>query len=251
MGKLIIIDKSAITLNRSSSSSTKLDPALLLGAVKEFDRVMETFAELEVPIGDILGLRNLSAFIGEVFNYSVVKISNGSVRKNPHQDGYPDLLIMDKFGSQEWDKVKHQTREKTPFSPFSGGGIEVKATCGDLRSAKWFREHGGVKPDIGDTRLDHVIGYNWKAHHRETNNLCGLIWDFIDGTPTIVAIMYSSDLTENDWGNMVTPVAGGGRTTSVSIMGKSGVSKMISGLIAVVDDPTYTEKLLTLLKSKG
>ena len=37
-------------------------------AINEFDRIMESFDKTEIPIAQILGLRNLSAFIGEVFN---------------------------------------------------------------------------------------------------------------------------------------------------------------------------------------
>jgi hypothetical protein len=95
--------------------------------------------------------------------------------------------------------------------------------------------------------LEWVTGYNWKAHHRETNNLIGLIWDFIDSKPTIVAIMYSEQLAEEDWGKTVTPKEGGGRTTSVSIMNKKGVAKMHTGLIAVIDDPKYTVPMLKRL----
>ena len=29
---------------------------------------MQIFEDIEIPIGDILGLRNLSAFVGEVYN---------------------------------------------------------------------------------------------------------------------------------------------------------------------------------------
>jgi hypothetical protein len=194
-------------------------------------------------LGVINTLRNLSAFVGEVFNHAVVKTSKGFFRNNPHQDGYPDLLAMDEFGKREWEKVAHRDREKEPFSPFPGYGVEVKATCGDIKPAKWFTQHGLEKPNIGDQRSKYVTGYNWKAHHRETNNLCGLIWDFLDGKPTIVAMMYSSSLTEESWGKTVTPKDGGGRTTSVSIMNKLGVGQMYAGLIGITADKEYAGRL--------
>jgi hypothetical protein len=82
-------------------------------------------------------------------------------------------------------------------------------------------------------------GYDWKAHHRETNNLVGIIWDFIDGIPHIVAVFFGNNLTENDWGKIVQPTEGGGRTTSVSIMSRDGVNKMYQNWIAVENDSRY------------
>ncbi len=74
---------------------------------------------------------------------------------------------------------------------------------------------GLKKPVIGDTRIKSVTGYDWKAHHRETNNLMGIFWDFIKGVPMITALFYSPDLNQNDWGNIIQPRENGGRTTSV------------------------------------
>ena len=95
---------------------------------------------------------------------------------------------------------------------------------------------------LGDERVDFVTNYNWKAHHRETNNLMGLIWDFIDNKPRIVHISYSSNLSINDWGKTVVPKKNS-RTTSVSIMNKDGISKMISGRICMLRKPSYRVKL--------
>lgn len=79
----------------------------------------------------------------------------------------------------------------------------------------------------------------WKAHHRETNNLIGLLWDFHEQIPQIVAIFFGNTLTEQDWGKIVQPKKGGGRTTSVSIMRRSAVKKMYQNWIAVRDDLRY------------
>lgn len=220
----------------------------LIRAIDEFDRVINIFEKTEIPIKQILGLRNLSAFVGEVFNISVKKVASEEVENNPHQDGYPDLLIMDDFGRNCWNEVKNRLHEKAPFSPFAGGGIEVKATCGDLRSGSWFTKKKIRKPELGETRQNWVTGYNWKAHHRETNNLVGLIWDFLNRKPTIVAILYSNQLNEEDWGKTVTPKQGGGRTTSVSIMNRNGISKMVAGLVSITDDISYRNKLMDRLR---
>lgn len=237
-----------LTFKRENGHIGQIPTSIFVDALDEFDRIIQIFEDVEIPIGDILGLRNLSAFVGEVYNRAVKKTAGDLIENNPHQDGYPDLLIMDQDGRDAWNRVSSQLHEKDPFSPFPTGGIEVKATCGDLKSGKWFTERSIPKPIIGDQRLEWVTGYNWKAHHRETNNLIGLIWDFVNNKPTIVSIMYSNELDENDWGKTVTPKEGGGRTTSVSIMNKAGISKMKDGMIAVINNNDYSTPMLKRLR---
>lgn len=243
----VINNSQYLNFDRSNGISGQIETKYFIDALPEFNRVIQIFEDVEIPIGDILGLRNLSAFVGEVYNRSVKKIAGSYIENNPHQDGYPDLLIMDELGKREWNNLSSRLHEKDPFSPFSCGGIEVKATCGDLKSGKWFTENNILKPVIGNQRFNWVTGYNWKAHHRETNNLIGLIWDFIDKKPTIVAITYSNDLNEQDWGKTVTPKEGGGRTTSVSIMNRYGIGKMVQGMIAVIEHPKYSKPFLERL----
>ena len=107
---------------------------------------------------------------------------------------------------------------------------EVKATCGSTPSASIT-----PKPLIGEQRIDFLTSFDWKAHHRETNNLLSIFWDFI----AIAACFYRNDLTIDDWGKIVQPKSDGGRTTSVSIMTSSGVKKMCEGWIAVIDSEPY------------
>jgi len=134
-------------------------------------------------------------------------------------------------------------KEKEPFSGFINGGIEIKATCGSVPTPAVLSKRGLQKPEIGDTRINLLTGYDWKAHHRETNNLLGLLWDFKDGVPFIAAIFYSSSLEEEDWGKIVKPKEDGGRTTSVSIMTREGIRKMHEGCICCIDDCRYMEFL--------
>ena len=68
--------------------------------------------------------------------------------------------------------------------------------------------------------------------------MLGLLWDFEDGIPIIVACFYSSSLAQEDWGEVIQPKKGGGRTTSVSIMNRKGVKKMYDSWICVSDSPT-------------
>jgi len=159
--------------------------------------------DIPVDIFAVLGMRNLSAFIGELFAKSLEKVCDGLYKSNPHQDGYPDLLLMNTEGQKDWEDLEkfNSLREKTPFSPFKNGGLEIKATCGSVPSPKECAKKGISKPDIGDTRIGVLKSYDWKAHHRETTNLIGLLWDF-DRTraPRVVAVFFGNNMTEEDWG---------------------------------------------------
>jgi hypothetical protein len=66
------------------------------------------------------------------------------------------------------------------------------------------------------------------------------LWDFIEGVPGIAAVFFSADLSKADWGEIIQPKAGGGRTTSVSIMSRNGVKKMYEGIVYVIDDKRYS-----------
>lgn len=194
--------------------------------------------QFDINIFEVLGMRNLSGLVGEYFAKSMERFSNGNLSSNLHQDGYPDLLLTDTNDKKEYLNSLINLLCKEAFSPFKFGGIEVKATCGTTPSASRLR-----KPVIGEQRIINMIGFDWKAHHRGTNNLLGILWDFIDTKPTIIACFFRNDLTENDWGNIVQPKDGGGRTTSVSIMKSCGVKKMCNGWIAVIDKQEYIDVL--------
>lgn len=211
-------------------------------AVNGFNNTISAIQEnIPVDIFSILGMRNLSAFVGEIFARNLAEVSNGLLKINPHQDGYPDLLLLDSIGFQIYQQIEQSygIQAKSPFSPFANGGIEVKATCGAVPTPAQCQRRGLQKPNIGDQRIDLLTGYDWKAHHQETNNLIGLLWDFIDNIPTVVAVFFGNNLTTNDWGKIIQPREGGGRTTSVSIMPRHGVYKMYQNWILVLDDYRY------------
>ena len=117
-----------------------------------------------------------------------------------------------------------------------GGGMEVKATCGSVPTSAVCKRRGVRRPHIGDTRIGCLQGYDWKSHHRGTNNLVDLLWDFVAGRPRVAAVFYASNLTQKDWGEIVQPKVDGGRTTSVSIMARSGIRKMYEGWLCVLAD---------------
>lgn len=211
-------------------------------ALRSLDQQAKTF---DINIFEALGMRNLSGIVGEYFGKSVQRKSNGTLHSNLHQDGYPDLLLINTPERKDYFDTlytvtngKKYPKDKSLFSPYKYGGIEIKATCGSTPPASKT-----PKPLIGEQRIDLVNSFDWKAHHRETNNLVGILWDFLDEIPTIVAAFYRNDLTVDDWGKIVQPKEGGGRTTSVSIMNREGISKMCSGWIAVIDDEKYIAAL--------
>lgn len=218
-----------------------LDEGVLDRALEATNRVFEELADRTPYVFELLGMRNLSAFVGAVFARELQTAAEGLLLLNPHQDGYPDLLLLDAQGQEALDKVvtADQMRGKDPFSPFPTGGLEIKATCGDVPTERSLASKGLLKPQIGDTRVGMITGINWKAHHRDTNNLMGLIWDFWEGLPAVMVVSYSDRLNPDDWGKIVQPRAGGGRTTSVSIMAKSGVVKMLRNTVRVVELPAY------------
>ncbi len=205
----------------------------------------EQTRKFDIDIFEAMGMRNLSGIVGEYLVKSLQLYSNGNLHSNLHQDGYPDLLLINNDARKaHFDSLytiingKKHPNDKHSFSPYLHGGIEVKATCGSTPSAKIQ-----PKPLIGEQRISLVNSFDWKAHHRETNNLIGILWDFLNGVPTIVAAFYSNNLTINDWGKIVQPKKGAGRTTSVSIMNRSGISKMCSGWIAVINNDKYISAL--------
>lgn len=210
-------------------------------AIIKSNATIAAIKAFELDVFSMLGMRNLSAFMGEALVQAIIHESNGMFMKNPHQDGYPDLLAMTEKGKAAWDGLKNNLQDKKPFSPFPTGGIEVKATCGSVPTPEVFAKRGLKKPEIGDTRIEYITGYDWKAHHRETNNLLGMFWDFVDGIPQIVAVFFAPNLLEDHWGKIIQPREGGGRTTSVSIMTREGVRVMYEGWIAVINDQRYVD----------
>jgi hypothetical protein len=221
---------SALVYTKDSSVAWALDSHLVEKATRKANLAIELIDDLatsnEIPVFGFLGLRNLSSFVGEIFAREVFQLLDDKLRPNPNQDGYPDLLAYTLEGKSyiEERERRGETTVKKFWSPYPFGGIEVKATCGNVESASVKS-----KPKIGDSRIPSLVSAEWKAHHRETNNLLAIYWDFLDGIPTVLAAFYRNDLTMNDWGNVVKPKDGGGRTTSVSIMNRTGVKRMGGG----------------------
>lgn len=144
-------------------------------------------SQFDINVFEVLGMRNLSGMVGEYFAKSIQKHSNDYLQSNLHQDGYPDLCLTNTEEKLRYFQSLYTTTnnkkyplDKSRFSPFKFGGIEIKATCGCVPPASKT-----PKPLIGEQRILTVNSFDWKAHHRGTNNLLAIFWDFIDEVPTI------------------------------------------------------------------
>jgi transcriptional regulator with XRE-family HTH domain len=237
----VIRDDRDLSIQVSDNRICSFSSRVAIDAINATHAMIDQLYGADLDIASVLGMRNLSSFIGELYAAGLKKTAGNLFQSNPHQDGYPDLLFMDEIGQSEWDRLLPQRKEKAPFSPFPGGGVEVKATCGSVPTPAACAKKGLEKPGIGDTRIGVMDNYDWKAHHRDTNNLIGILWDFINERPRIAAVFYSSELEETDWSPIVVPKAKGGRTTSVSILKRPGIVKMFEGWICVVKDGGYRE----------
>ena len=243
--KYVVNNKSAITYKGIVVLTTQEVVDAINYANNALLKLNEVTQEFDINIFETLGMRNLSGMVGEYFARSIMRLSNGRLQSNLHQDGYPDLLLTDTQEKKDYFKTlytiengKKYPISKEVFSPYKYGGIEIKATCGSTPPANLV-----PKPLVGEQRVALVNSFDWKAHHITTNHLLAILWDFINGNPTIVACFFQDNLKIEDWGRIVQPHEGGGRTTSVSIMQKSGIKKMCEGWIAVLDNPQYIELL--------
>jgi len=229
-----------LRFSEKSSKPLFLEPTIVHEAVQNANHVIEKthiVSEMNsVPIFALLGLRNLSSFVGEIFARELQSLMPDVLTSNPNQDGYPDLLAMTNEGKIYYLKAeKDETlSDKSLWSPYPYGGIEVKATCGSTPPAKQHR-----KLRLGEARIPSLRGLDWKSHHRNTNRLLGLYWDFVDGLPTVVGAFYRNDLSPNDWGKIVKPREGGGNTTSVSVMKRRGVKNMGAGWLVLPKTKDY------------
>ncbi|PAT01654.1 hypothetical protein CI105_05260 [Candidatus Izimaplasma bacterium ZiA1] len=207
-------------------------------------QLMDSFVDYGINVFELLGLRNLSGLLGEIFVSSLSKAVPNQLKKNPHQDGYPDLLSVALKEQIDFynkcvttDGDIDRPISKLLFSPYKYGGFEVKATCGNTPPAKI-----SPKPLVGESRVNMLVSFEWKAHHRSTNDLIGLLWDFVEGVPKIISVFFRNDIVEDDWSNVVTPKLGS-KSTSISVMKKSAVKKMCDNWIVFINNETYINKL--------
>lgn len=172
--------------------------------------------------------KTTSAMIGAIFCDTVASLTDGIV--NPIEKGHPDIIPASGAGASEEELRKYSE------------GLEIKCTVGNIKT--------GANLRAGETRINDLSGITWQAHHREVEELLGLIWDFVDdgqafNYPAITGAFYSSELKESDWGAISGTT---GRNTKVTGMNSSGKGKMGNGWVVIVDDDQYLEKYQRFLK---
>lgn len=172
--------------------------------------------------------KTTSAMIGAIFCDTVASLTGGVV--NPIEKGHPDIIPASGANASEEELRKYPE------------GLEIKCTVGNIKT--------GANLRAGETRINVLTGITWQAHHREVEELLGLIWDFVDdghafNYPAITGAFYSSELEESDWGAISGTT---GRNTKVTGMNASGKEKMGNGWVAVIDNDQYLDKYQRFLK---
>jgi hypothetical protein len=204
----------------------EIDSAKLVLAIKECN---EGLASFPPHIWSSIALKFSGAVIGEFFAASIANAC-GAFR-NIVEQGYPDVLPKDAENATEVELRHYPT------------GLELKGTCGNIPTGKLVK--------AGLSRVNSLSSINWKAHHREVENLLAFVWDFYPlnddvNTPCITAAFYCANLCEEDWG----AISGlSGRSTKLSNMAKGGRDKMASGLVCILDDDHIKNKYLKIFKN--
>jgi hypothetical protein len=188
----------------------------------------------------ILNQRNLSGLVGEIFKHSLHKVVPG-LTPNPHPDGRPDLLDLRMKATAAYFKEEcldpsNNAPIRTFLAPFKYGGIELKATIGDVTGASDL--------GIGQSRARLVKNINYWAHHRHACDLLGLYYDFDEmsgGVPQVRAIFFAS-LTEAHWAAVSTGKPGRKKTSTTSLI-KDGRDAVKRGILAYEDTGPYMAML--------
>ncbi len=168
----------------------------------------------------------LSSGIGALFNTYLTNLSMGNLIINPYKCGKPDLLNVSYSDSDKKIQIYKENISSINTYPF--GGIETKCTM--LRTGKnlgW-----------GVQRINYSKSFSWKAHHNENENLCGIVWDFVNEIPQIVGIMHCDTLVKEDWGNFHSSEK---KTTGGYNLSKEGIKKMRDGWLCVLNDKKYID----------
>jgi hypothetical protein len=202
------------------------------------------FRSIGFNVYESLGQRNISGFVGEVFSRVLSRHTPGLV-PNPHPDGRPDLIDVSSPQAQEHLRIRcyaagksgRSVPIKAQLAPFKFGGVEVKATIGDL-------PQGVDPPTVGTPRHRHIRALTYWGHHCDCRNLLGVYYDYFvtrDSAPQIAAVFHAR-LSESDW-NAVSLGRAGSKKTSNTSLNASGRSKLSSGLVALLKASEIREAL--------
>jgi len=221
----------------------------VIPAVVEANRYLmelsSQFADIGFNLFESLGQRNISGFVGEVFS-RVFAQKSSELASNPHPDGRPDLIDISTAQARDHLRIRcYRTSEsgrkvpvKAELAPFRYGGIEVKATIGDLAA-------GTPPPPVGFPRHARIRSLTYWGHHRDCLNLLGLYYDYFserNGTPQIVAIFHTK-LEVSDW-NIVSVGKADSKKTSNTSLTSSGRNKLNAGIVAVLGSQSHRHALI-------
>ena len=184
----------------------------------------------ELPFGMFRSIdyKTASAILGSLYCDALSTFTDGVV--NPIEKGHPDLIPIEGQDASEEELRNYPC------------GLEIKTTIGNVRQ--------GANLRAGQSRVGELTGITWQAHHRETKELMGLVWDFLQlhhghAYPTITGVFYSDELASEDWGRISGTT---GRNTKVTGMKVSGRKKMGDGWVAVVKLDVYERRLEKFLQ---
>ena len=211
-----------------SQSDLEIDVSTLLQSVKSVNqKLIDLNMNLKgVNLFEITDFRVLSGVVGELLAEDLAS-ENEDFEKNPNLNGYPDILNLKSKDSKSYFRKCSQS----DFLKYKFGGFEVKNSFGSKKSVSSLLNNESRIGNI-NKKID------WKAHHRETNNLIALYSDFVDGNPMIVAVFYSNNLSEEDWRKVSIP-KGNSAMTSFTTLTSEGYIKLKSGIKFCLNSDKY------------
>lgn len=213
------------------NNNFNINVGFVITAAQISDAVEQTNAilnDLPSTLFRSIDYKTTSAMIGAVFCDTLANELDGAI-VNPIEKGHPDIIPVAGENATEEELRKYPQ------------GLEVKCTVGNIVK--------GANLRAGEMRISKLTGITWQAHHREVEELLGLIWDFVDNGhkfnyPIITGVFYSNTLIEDDWGKISGTT---GRNTKVTGMRTSGKRKMGNGWIALLDRPEFLTKFKRFL----
>jgi len=212
--------------------------------IKNLDRL---FHEIGFSLFEVLGQRNLSGVIGEIFSRFLTK-DNKQLLVNPHPDGRPDILCVSNKRVNDYLQTCFNLVDgkkipiRSMLAPFKFGGLEVKCTIGDQNPPKNSDIFNGFY--IGLPRVEYLSSLNWWAHHSKSSSLLGLYYDYSEkhnGIPQIMAGFFGELGVEN-WTKLSLGRAENKKTSNTSL-NKSGKRIMMNNLLFIINEPKYISAL--------
>ena len=178
-------------------------------------------SELPPGLYRSLDYKTVSSIVGSVYCDALASRTNGMV--NPIEKGHPDIIPKSGAGATE-AQLRNYPK-----------GLEIKCTVGNIVT--------GANLRAGVGRIEKLTGVTWQAHHREVEQLMGLVWDFVNpksgfNFPALTGVFYADNLEKDDWGEISGTT---GRNTKVSGMRSSGKQKMGRGWVLVLNDSRHLD----------